>query len=162
MSLCFNLALQHEDVWSCGGIAPSILNFVTRFRWLVSFKPWPPISRNPLCRLLFGPPQPICTFSWREKYLPMPWLENLLSSFPARSRHCTTWVTAAVTDIGDLFVCCIQKLEAAGPLRRQSPAIVVIWLLCVLRCDKVAGRMLNWTLEESGKFWELRNHRFIV
>jgi len=29
-----------EMQWGSGGIAPHILNFSTRWRWVVSFMPW--------------------------------------------------------------------------------------------------------------------------
>jgi len=32
---------HHEDVWVSGGIAPHILNFGTRWGWVVSFTLWP-------------------------------------------------------------------------------------------------------------------------
>jgi len=37
--LLFNQTPCHDDIWRNGGIAPCILNFGTRWRWVVSFIP---------------------------------------------------------------------------------------------------------------------------
>jgi hypothetical protein len=52
--------LYHEEEWGSGGIAPRILNFCTRWRWVVSFTPWslflPGKSpRYPVDRMLVAP-----------------------------------------------------------------------------------------------------------
>jgi hypothetical protein len=40
-SLCFNWAPRHEGVLGSGGLAPCVLELGTRWRWVVSFTPWP-------------------------------------------------------------------------------------------------------------------------
>jgi len=45
----------HEDLWGNGGIAPCILNFGTRKRWVVSSTSRPLCSQYPLDGRLSGP-----------------------------------------------------------------------------------------------------------
>jgi hypothetical protein len=43
------------NVLGSGGIALCILNLGTRWRWVISFTPWPLYRRYPLARMLGGP-----------------------------------------------------------------------------------------------------------
>jgi hypothetical protein len=60
LSLCFKWAPRHKDVLGSGGIVPRILDFGTRWRWVVSFTTRPiylqgKSPRYPLDRRLGGP-----------------------------------------------------------------------------------------------------------
>jgi hypothetical protein len=48
LSTCFNWAPHHEGIFGSGVIAPHILDFGTRWRWVVSFTPrlWYPLDRR--------------------------------------------------------------------------------------------------------------------
>jgi hypothetical protein len=122
--LCFNWAPRHEGILGSDGTAPRILNLGTRWRWVVSFTPWPLYPQRkspwyPLNRRLGGtqsrfersgeeknsqplpgiePPSP----SPHPSAIPLsypgsfPFIWTVISSYTIFNRECSAWAITSL------------------------------------------------------------------
>jgi hypothetical protein len=138
-----------EAYWACGGMAPRILYFGTRWRWMVSFRPQPLYPQGkgpwyPLDRRLDGPPEPVWTRWWRETFpapagtrntdhpAPSPALYHW--AIPAQGRYLTytnwvSWECSATRQSWSrlLWTSCV------------SPKCICVVLLCQASKSNVSG-----------------------
>jgi hypothetical protein len=85
LSLCLTKCHAMRTYWGSGGIAPCILDLGTRWRWEVSFTPWPlyPHGKNPqypFDRRLGGPQSKSGQSGEEKNYQPLPGIEPPSSS----------------------------------------------------------------------------------
>jgi hypothetical protein len=93
MSLCFKWAPRHGGVLGSGGIDLHILDLGTRWRWVVSFAPWPLYSqgKNPwylLDRRPGGPQNRSGGGGEEKNSQPLPGIESLIIQ-PVAQRYTT-------------------------------------------------------------------------
>jgi hypothetical protein len=88
--------------WGSEGIAPHILDLGTRWRWVVSFMPWPLYPQYPLDRRLGGLQNHSGHDGEEKNYQPLPGLEPLIIQPVAQ---CYT------TELSQLILHCHDSLK---------------------------------------------------
>jgi hypothetical protein len=109
LSLCFNWAPRHEGVLLSGRIVLRILDFDSRWRWVVSFTPRPlkPQGKSswyPLDRRLRGPQSHSGRGGEEKNCQPLPGLEN--PDHPARRPALYRWAIPAPECISLISIKC--------------------------------------------------------
>jgi len=86
-------------------LAPRILIFVSKWRWVIIFAPWSLYPRYPLNMKLGGPQNRAAPSVGRGSPLAMAVLEQRLLGRPIRSLDTTAWakVTTPVATVGSKF-----------------------------------------------------------
>jgi hypothetical protein len=145
LSLWCKWASRHDDILGSGGIAPRILDFGNRWRWVVSFTPWPlyPQGKSPwypLDRRLGGTQSRSGRGGEEKNSQPLPGLEPPIIQ-PVAQR-CTTELTRL-----PLWICAYFKQRSWQNIRKcyTNPCHVLLRKVCYMRSDNASLNIFHKT-----------------